>query len=121
MCVYVLLWQYVKIKELRRAVRQESTGRSFRSEMADKGINCKGKTIMLPPYEELLHTKAERRRNAVYVSNDTHRKLQMILSRPADNRISMSAYVENVILQHFEFYRDEINDRHRQLNNDKIL
>ena len=45
----------------------------------------------------------------VYVSRTTHEKLMRIVTVIGGRKVTVSSYVENILLRHFEQYQDEIN------------
>lgn len=61
-------------------------------------------------YEDIYFQKLELPdRRSVYVSQATHEKLTRITSILGGGRATVSSYVETVIQNHFEEYKDEIN------------
>ncbi len=47
-------------------------------------------------------------RQPLYLSRNTYEQIRIIVNGIGGNKASMSAYVERIIEQHFEQYRDEI-------------
>ena len=45
----------------------------------------------------------------MYVSRTTHEKLMRIVTVIGGRKVTVSSYVENILLRHFEQYQDEIN------------
>ena len=45
----------------------------------------------------------------LYVSRTTHEKLMRIVTVIGGRKVTVSSYVENILLRHFEQYQDEIN------------
>ena len=43
------------------------------------------------------------------MSRTTHEKLMRIVSVIGGRKVTVSSYVENILLRHFEQYQDEIN------------
>lgn len=75
------------------------------------------KRVMLPDYDEILFKNMNSKTvspKCVYVSEKTHRDLTAIISRLTTNQVSIANYVENIIRQHFDFYKDEINQRYKR-------
>ena len=48
-------------------------------------------------------------RQPLYITRITHEKLMMIVNLIGGRKATIGSYVENVLLQHLESYRDEIN------------
>ncbi len=48
-------------------------------------------------------------RQPLYVSRTTHEKLMRIVTVIGGRKVTVSSYVENILLRHFEQYQDEIN------------
>ena len=67
----------------------------------------------------MTHRKKRRRKNRhpasagtvqpLYVSRTTHEKLMRIVTVIGGRKVTVSSYVENILLRHFEQYQDEIN------------
>ena len=49
-------------------------------------------------------------RQSLYISRDTHLTLFSIVSMIGGHKASISSYVENIILQHLESHKEEINN-----------
>lgn len=49
-------------------------------------------------------------RQLLYVSRTTHEKLMKIVTVIGGRKATVSSYVENILLRHFEQYQDEINE-----------
>lgn len=80
--------------------------------------------VKLCGYDELLYGNIELRSRSprtIYVSEQTHAKLNAIVNRLTGGRVTVSSYVENIFAQHFEIYGDEINERNEKLNKDKLI
>ena len=61
-------------------------------------------------YRETYFRKVELTdRQPLYVSRTTHEKLMRIVSVIGGRKVTVSSYVENILLRHFEQYQDEIN------------
>ena len=48
-------------------------------------------------------------RQPLYITRSTHEKLMMIVSIIGGRKATISSYVENVLMQHFDSHREEIN------------
>ena len=61
-------------------------------------------------YRETYFQKVELAdRQPLYVSRTTHEKLMRIVTVIGGRMVTVSSYVENILLRHFEQYQDEIN------------
>lgn len=61
-------------------------------------------------YRETYFQKVELHdRQPLYVSRTTHEKLIRIVTVIGGRKVTVSSYVENILLRHFEQYQDEIN------------
>ena len=49
-------------------------------------------------------------RQPLYVSRTTHEKLMKIVTVIGGRKATVSSYVENILLRHFDQYQDEINE-----------
>ena len=49
-------------------------------------------------------------RQPLYVSRATHEKLMKIVTVIGGRKATVSSYVENILLHHFDQYQDEINE-----------
>jgi len=55
-------------------------------------------------------------RKPLYITASTHRKLMRIVHLLDDSKATMSSYVENILLNHFEMFHDEINTIYKENN-----
>lgn len=62
-----------------------------------------------------------RSRSAVYISTETKRTIAEIVRKIGGERMTQTSYVENVLREHLENNREEINRLFRQCNTEKIL
>ena len=61
-------------------------------------------------YRETYFQKVELAdRQPLYVSRTTHEKLMRIVTVIGGRKVTVSSYVENILLRHFEQSQDEIN------------
>ena len=61
-------------------------------------------------YRETYFQKVELTdRQPLYVSRTTHEKLMRIVTVIGERKVTVSSYVENILLRHFDQYQDEIN------------
>lgn len=49
-------------------------------------------------------------RQPLYVSRATHEKLMKIVTVIGGRKATVSSYVENILLRHFDQFQDEINE-----------
>lgn len=49
-------------------------------------------------------------RQPLYVSRATHEKLMKIVTVIGGRKATVSSYVENILLRHFDLFQDEINE-----------
>lgn len=49
-------------------------------------------------------------RQPLYVSRTTHEKLMKIVTVIGGRKATVSSYVENILLRHFDQFQDEINE-----------
>ncbi|MCD8177629.1 MAG: DUF3408 domain-containing protein [Tannerellaceae bacterium] len=62
-------------------------------------------------YQELFFKRVEiRERQPLYVNKTTHETLMKIVNVIGKLKVTISSYVENILLRHFEEYQDVIND-----------
>lgn len=68
-------------------------------------------------YRETYFQKVELTdRQPLYVSRTTHEKLMRIVTVIGGRKVTVSSYVENILLRHFEQYQDEINTLYESLS-----
>lgn len=83
--------------------------------------DARRKRSVKPDFDEILFGNANPNKSSpktVYISEQTHRDLTVIVSKLTHSRVNISTYVENIIRHHFAMYRDEINERGRNSNDD---
>jgi hypothetical protein len=61
-----------------------------------------------------LKKKELKTRQCVYISRDMHGTVSRITRMFADSEITVGSYIDNVLMQHFEAHKDEINELYRQ-------
>lgn len=62
-----------------------------------------------------------RHRSNLYASEEIKRKLLDVVQLLGRGNLSLTAYVDNILRHHLEFYREEINRLHKQRNSQNIL
>lgn len=72
-------------------------------------------------YEEVfLREFPVRERSAIYIRAATKRKLMQVAHRLGWSKVSVTAFADNILSNHLEVFRDEINRLHK-LNNSKEI
>ena len=80
-----------------------------------------GKPINTENYTSLFLVKKElKTRQCVYISQQVHSVMSKIVQIIADSGVSTGGYIDNILLQHLEIYKDEINALYKQKRNDLI-
>ena len=59
-------------------------------------------------------------RSCVYISQRIHNTITEIVRVIADRDVTVGGYIDNVLLQHLEMHRDEINDLYKKERKDLI-
>jgi hypothetical protein len=67
-----------------------------------------------------LQHKELKTRSCVYISQKVHETILKIVRVIADKEVTVGGYIDNVLLQHLEDHRDEINDLYKRERNDLI-
>lgn len=112
----------MKSKAVDEALLQELTGRLDNREQLPKEEPApkperpseepvRRRRSQLPPYEEtFLRPKTVERRVAVYVSEQLRNEIiRLVQVVGASKKVSAAGYIENVIRNHLEIYRDDID------------
>ena len=61
-------------------------------------------------YESVfMSARALKRRKSVYLSEETHERVMLILHTIKKGELSVSGFLENVVLHHLETYKEEIS------------
>lgn len=70
----------------------------------------KRKTLLKGDYESLFIVKNDlKERKTIYVAKELQEKLSDVVMSMKNRDVTIGIYVENIILHHFEMYKDEIN------------
>ncbi|WP_418662465.1 DUF3408 domain-containing protein [Alistipes putredinis] len=78
--------------------------------------------LRMPDYEQtFLCDHDVRHRSNLYASEEIKRKLLDVVQLLGRGNLSLTAYVDNILRHHLEFYREEINRLHKQRNSQNIL
>ncbi|GHU63620.1 hypothetical protein FACS1894123_06740 [Bacteroidia bacterium] len=84
----------------------------------NNGKSIQGKTA---GYASLFLAKKElQSRQCVYVSQKVHSTISKIVKVIADKDVTVGGYIDNVLLQHLEIHKDEINDLYKKERKDLI-
>jgi len=71
----------------------------------------KRRQIEQSDYRETFFEKVDLTdRQSLYISRETHLTLLSVVNMIGGHKASISSYVENIILHHFEDHKDEINN-----------
>ena len=71
---------------------------------------AKRKTVPKGDYESLFIVKNDlKERKTIYVAKELQEKLSDVVMSMKNRDMTIGIYVENIILHHFEIYKDEIN------------
>jgi hypothetical protein len=57
----------------------------------------------------------------VYLRREHHERIMKITRVIGDNRLSIFSYIDNVLVQHFEQFQDEISELYEQKNSNSIF
>lgn len=92
----------------------------------EKNARVSGPQTTLPHkeslYEEIfLREKPVQLRSMIYIRADTKRKLMQVAHRLGWSKVSVTAYADNILSNHLEVFREEINRLHRLKNTKEII
>ncbi|MDR3653368.1 MAG: DUF3408 domain-containing protein [Paludibacter sp.] len=101
----------------KRNVTSENAVSAFINEEKEKSNethqmkeSSKRKRTEQPNYREMYFGKEELAdRQAIYITRETHQTLLRIVSVVGGHKATISNYVENIICQHLENHKEEIN------------
>ena len=95
-----------KRKNERQVIDNQIKKQEVSSHETEKQIN----DMHLAEYEALFLIEKEfKERKSLYISAELHKKITIISGVLKDGNMSIGAYVENRLLNHFSTYKDEIN------------
>ncbi len=76
----------------------------------------------MPDFERtFLRLLDIRYRAAIYISIETKRKVLEVVRKLGDDRMTLTSYVENILLHHLESYKEDINRLHKEQNTKNLL
>ena len=85
-------------------------------------VSSKRRRIVLPDYANtFLKHSTLRRRVTVNINEETRNTLIAILQHIGPFHLSLGGYVENILRNHIETYREEINSLNRDKREQKLL
>lgn len=89
---------------------------------ASEACEPRRRRLRMPDYEQtFLCDHDVRHRSNLYASEEIKRKLLDVVQLLGRGNLSLTAYVDNILRHHLEFYREEINRLHKQRNSQNIL
>ncbi|WP_302408702.1 DUF3408 domain-containing protein [Alistipes shahii] len=81
-----------------------------------------GKKIVIPDFEQTYMTRHDIHvRSALYVSIDTKRKVLEVVKKIGSEYMTATSYVENIVRQHLELYKDDINRIYKQKGTKNLI
>jgi hypothetical protein len=69
---------------------------------------------------QFLQRNGLKERSCVYISRRIHATISEIVRVIADRDVTVGGYIDNVLLQHLELHRDEINNLYKRERKDLI-
>lgn len=94
--------------------------RSKIASFPDKGDRKESISNSRKPFATYLATKEIQIRKCVYISRDIQQKIAKVVGVLADGNTTIGGYIDNVLEEHLNLYRDEINARYRKRQSDLI-
>ena len=80
------------------------------------------KKIVIPDFEQTYMTRHDIHvRSALYVSIDTKRKVLEVVKKIGSEYMTATSYVENIVRQHLELYKDDINRIYKQKGTKNLI
>ena len=94
----------------------------WNSVWSDEACEPRRRRLRMPDYEQtFLCDHDVRHRSNLYASEEIKRKLLDVVQLLGRGNLSLTAYVDNILRHHLEYYREEINRLHKQRNSQNIL
>ena len=100
-------------KEVEPAVEQSEKNKEAKEPARRKRTNADYSSVFLQRNE--LKT-----RSCVYISQRIHSQISEIVRVIANKEVTVGGYIDNVLLQHLELHKDEINNLYKRERNDLI-
>ena len=80
------------------------------------------RTMVIPDFEQTYMTRHDIHvRSALYVSIDTKRKVLDVVKKIGSEYMTATSYVENIMRQHLELYKDDINRIYKQKSTKNLI
>ena len=80
------------------------------------------RTMIIPDFEQTYMTRHDIHvRSALYVSIDTKRKVLDVVKKIGSEYMTATSYVENIVRQHLELYKDDINRIYKQKSTKNLI
>ena len=87
-----------------------------------KAPKSRRRRTAVPYFEQTFMNLMEiRQRAALYVSIGTKRKILEVVKKIGGEYMTATSYVENILRQHLELYKDDINRIHKEQNTKELL
>ena len=87
-----------------------------------KAPKSRRRRTAVPDFEQTFMNLMEiRQRAALYVSIGTKRKILEVVKKIGGEYMTATSYVENILRQHLELYKDDINRIHKEQNTKELL
>ena len=102
------------------AIQEKSAEQSEKTETPDKPKEAKRKRNHADYSSLFLQRNELKERSCVYISRRIHATISEIVRVIADRDVTVGGYIDNVLLQHLETHRDEINNLYKRERKDLI-
>lgn len=80
------------------------------------------RTMVIPDFEQAYMIRHDIHvRSALYVSIDTKRKVLEVVKKIGSEYMTATSYVENIVRQHLELYKDDINRIYKQKSTQNLI
>lgn len=90
---------------------------SISTELPSSKIPGKKKRKTLDDYQDVFFVRVDfTHRKPLYITAATHRRLMRIVHLMDESKATISSYVENIILNHLETFREDIDTIYRTNN-----
>lgn len=98
------------------------TGKKQESDTPSPAEPRRRRTVVVPDFEQTYMTRNDiRMRSALYVSIDTKRKVLEVVKKIGGEYMTVTSYVENILRQHLELYKDDINRIYKQKSTKNLI
>lgn len=80
------------------------------------------RTMVIPDFEQTYMIRHDIHvRSALYVSIDTKRKVLDVVKKIGSEYMTATSYVENIVQQHLELYKNDINRIYKQKSTQNLI